>query len=104
MNIHWSKEAEDSFNEIVDWYIENMGWQAAEKFADAVRTRINLLIQNPNLAPLEERLKDKARPYRSLSDGKHCLIIYYTENDSIYIAYIWNCRQNPDALISRIKL
>lgn len=103
MKIQWSQEAEDSFNDIVDWYIEHMGWQAAEKFANAIHSRIRLLINNPNLAPLQDLLKDKPKPYRSLPDGKHCRIIYYVENDIIYITYIWNCRQDNEALAHKVK-
>lgn len=105
MNIEWSKEAEDSFNDIVDWYLTHMGWHSAEKFMNAIEERINLLYNNPYLGPKEESLADKQKPYRSLWDGKHCKIIYYLEetNNVIYIAYIWGCSQDPNKLQSKLR-
>ena len=53
------------------------------------------------LGSFEESLKHRVKPYRSLVVSKgRFRALYYTENEIIYIAGIWNCKQDPKKMKS----
>ena len=61
--------------------------------------RIQQLTKHPEIAAKEQQLIDNEKKYRSLVvlQGNY-KVIYYFENEIIYIARVWNCRQNPEKL------
>jgi len=47
------------------------------------------------MAALEPLLSGRAYPYRGLVVRRLFKVIYYVENDTIIIADVWDCRQDP---------
>lgn len=75
-----------------EWYSENMGIAAAEKFWNGMIAAGDLLSANPHLGKIEPLLNNTGRSYRSLLQHKDFKIIYFIENDvSIQIVTIWHC-------------
>ena len=56
----------------------------------------------PQMAPIEQELSDFDEEYRSLVVHKHFKIIYFIECDSIFIAAVWDSRQNPQTNVNKI--
>lgn len=54
------------------------------------------------MASVEELLKHRKECFRSLVEGNY-KIIYYVVNDTIYVATLWDCRQNPIRLLDRFR-
>ena len=54
------------------------------------------------MAPIESLLEDRDKVYRALVVDKY-KIVYYVENNIIYIAAVWDCRQNTEKLKKRIN-
>jgi hypothetical protein len=55
------------------------------------------------MGPIEWDLSEKDEEYRSLLVRKYFKIIYFIENENIYIAAVWDCRQDPYTNINKIK-
>lgn len=68
------------------------------KLLDAVEP----LLHFPQMAPVEPLLEDRAKIYRALVVDKY-KIVYYVENNTIYIAAVWDCRQSTKRLRKRIN-
>lgn len=51
------------------------------------------------MAPIEPLLQERKEVFRSLVVRKNYKVIYYIQNTIIYIADIWDCRQDPDRLL-----
>ncbi|WP_455627637.1 type II toxin-antitoxin system RelE/ParE family toxin [Parabacteroides chinchillae] len=74
----------------------------AVKLFNAIVDVTDNLSSFPEMAPCEQLLRHRAEGFRSLVQGYY-KIIYYKENDIIYIAMLWDCRQNPIRLIDKFK-
>lgn len=57
----------------------------------------------PELGRIEPLLQDRSKSYRSLVATKYNKIIYYVDDDKIYIVDFWDTRREPKAQVSRLK-
>ena len=101
LTIRWNNDAVDKFVELAQWFKEHIGEKAASKFIDGIMHSIDLLTINPQLGFIEPELSGRSKQYRCLIEHKRFKIIYFIENNAIYIADIWNCSQ--DHSNSKIK-
>jgi plasmid stabilization system protein ParE len=101
MVIVWLPQAEEALNSIHFYYSEK-SLQAASKMISDIKQATERLVDYPEKAFREPLLSERPETFRSLIIKKIYKIIYYVNGDIIYIADIWNCRQNPITLRSRI--
>ncbi|OAV68786.1 hypothetical protein Barb6_02062 [Bacteroidales bacterium Barb6] len=54
---------------------------------------------------MEPFSQNVAQTFRALVVMRKFKIFYFTddENDRVYIAYVWDCRRNPEILIKNIR-
>ena len=80
------------------YYVQKSVTSAAKIF-NSIIDDAEILKTNPQIAPVEQSLSNNVKTYRSLvvSKGRY-KVIYFAENKIIYIARVWNCRQNPKKL------
>lgn len=77
-----------------------MDVRAATKFRDSI-IKVTLQLQtNPRMGKVDKELSFDSREIRSVVSSRY-RVIYYIDNEQIYIQYIWSCRQNRIGLISR---
>ena len=86
-NPYWTAKAKEDLKEITKYYKKH--------YAD-------LLADNPLLGFYEQALSSEPQGFRSLVH-EHYKIIYFIEDDIIYISAIFDCRQNPDKLRTSIR-
>jgi plasmid stabilization system protein ParE len=93
--------AEIDLDKIYDYY-SNLNLNLAVRFYNSILEDIKILAKFPNIAPIETALSNQIKIFRSLIVLSGRLkVIYYMENDCIYITHVWDCRQNPNRLESR---
>lgn len=95
--------AEEDLEGVYQFYVNSKSVKAANKVYNEILDAADLLADFPQMAPIEYDLSDDGEEYRALVVKKHFKIVYYTENDAVYIAAVWDCRQNPQANIDKIK-
>ena len=102
-SIVWSPNALQDMEELYDFYAEK-NLNAAARIHNQIIDEVVLLENNPMLGALEETLKHRVKAYRSLvvSNGRF-KALYFIENETIFIAGIWNCKQNPEKMESMYK-
>jgi len=101
MTIVWLPLAVKNMDEIYEWHAEK-SIQAATKLYNDIYDNATRLKEQPNMAAKEPILTDLSKIYRSLVVRNNYKVVYYTDNDIIYITAIWDCRQNPKKM-QRIK-
>ena len=100
MKLFWFSDAAADLDEIYDYYV-TLNPQAAVMIYNSILDEAEILLTHPRIAPKEPLLEDLPEEYRSLvvAKGKYKLV-YYIENDCIYVVQVFAYRRNPDILKS----
>ena len=94
LSIIWTEQAVDDLRNIYDHYNLVAGSQVAEKMiADIIESAFPL-IKQPSIGQKEPLLNTHPLEYRYLISGNYKLI-YRFDKTSVYIALVFDCRQNP---------
>jgi plasmid stabilization system protein ParE len=93
VKVFWKPRALVHLRKQAEWYAENMGTAAADKFWNGMIAAGDLLETNPHLGKIEPIFSDSPKSYRSLVLHKDYKIIYNIEsNNTVQIVSIWHCR------------
>lgn len=103
MRILWLELAEEDLDSIYHFYAKDKSVKASNKIYNEILDATETLADFPKMASIELDLSEDGDEYRSLVVGKYFKVIYFIEDDSIYIAAVWDCRQSPNTNISKIK-
>lgn len=101
--IHWEKEALTVMRKIFDWYLEEMGSRAANKFRNGIIEAVNTLEVCPTIGKIEPLLAHREKCYRSFAEHSNHKIIYFVENGIVHISYIWDNRQSLSKIDRLVK-
>ena len=102
MRILWSLLAHASYEHIKDTIFEKFGYRAEQDYIIAVDKAIKQVAEFPNSGKRELELAEDGS-VRSVPVRKLSKIIYYVEDDTLYIADVWATRQDPDYLKNRFE-
>lgn len=100
--VEWSPRALHEWENTVRYIFREFGRKAAEEFEQNIIKWEERIAVNPKLAHQELLLKDRNKIYRSLIVSKHSKLIFYVENEVVYIVDLWDMRRNPARLYNRI--
>lgn len=103
MIVEWTITAQNELHHIILYIIEIFGKKAGlELVADIEKTN-RLLASNPEIGHLEPLLAGRLKKYRCLIIHKNCKLIYYIDDDVIYVSDLWDTRRSPQKLKQRIR-
>ncbi len=103
MKIIWSPKALRELENCVRYIYHEFGKQATDNFYKELERCETLITNNPEIAYREPLLENKRKIYRSIIVRKHSKLVYFVENNIIYIADLWDTRREPKRLSQRIK-
>ncbi len=103
MQIRFTKQARAEYLRIVSVFAEFAGIRSANKFIERVKEKGDTLLKQPYIGHPETLLSNRPQDYRNISINKNYYIIYYVEDDIIWLADIWDRRNNPANLVARVK-
>ena len=93
MKIEWLYEAQMEYKELLSYYKNTVGVQAARKFSDEILGTIGKLASFPEMGVLKsERLLGKYG-FRALFIGKY-VCIYRVDEDAVRIFHLADARSN----------
>ena len=99
ITIKWKSRAVSHLKKQAEWYAENMGISAADKFWNGMIAAGDILSTTPYLGKIEPLLSDSVHCYRSLVQHKDYKIIYSIEDDkTVLIVSIWYARKGTSTL------
>ena len=101
-HIRWSLLAYGAYQNIGDDIQERFGYKAKSDFDKEVDETVRRLAKFPNLGKQEFELSEDGS-VRSMPIRKLSKIIYFVEEDILYIADVWSTRQDPNYLKGRFE-
>ena len=95
--LHWLRRASNELDAIHQFYSEFASEQVAKRRIGIIIHSVDLLQTMPNLGRMDEDFTH-IRSYRYLIVLTY-KVYYFVEDDGVYIASIWDCRQGGAAFI-----
>ncbi len=102
MRILWLELAEEDLDSIYLFYAKDKNIKDVHKIYNEILDAESLA-DFPQMASIELDLSEEREEYRFLIVRKYFKLIYFIEDESIFIAAVWDCRQNPQTNIKKIK-
>ena len=99
MNVIWTRKAETSFNNIVDYLLKFWTVEITSKFVDEVDNTINLIVEHPKMFKISKYDNQSREAFIT----KHTTMFYRIINNSIEIEYFWGNFDDPDKISKLIK-
>ena len=103
MKIIWTESAQKSQDAAASYIFNEYGAMPLIDFYKNLDEIEEDLSDFPELGRIEPLLQDRSKSYRSLVATKYNKIIYYVDDDKIYIVDFWDTRREPKAQVSRLK-
>ena len=94
-NLHWTEEAVNNLEEILDYLNQNWTQKEVTNFKLKLAKQIELIVQNPFMFP---QSLHRSRLRKAVL-SKQTSIFYEVKNDTIFLAYLFINRMD----IERIK-
>ena len=91
LNIFWTKHAEKSFEQILDYLEKEWGEKVSKAFAKKVYGFLEILSEFPEIGSIE----NKEKGIRGFAIIKQVNLFYRVSNNKIYLLKFFDNRQNP---------
>ncbi|PIQ21811.1 MAG: plasmid stabilization protein [Cytophagales bacterium CG18_big_fil_WC_8_21_14_2_50_42_9] len=98
LKVLWTNTASRQLEDVFDYYKITANLTVARKIVKGIIAKSASLSKQPGKGQLEPLLADRHKEYRYLVEGNY-KIIYWFDLSTIYIAAVFDTRQNP----ARIK-
>lgn len=103
IKIQWATEAREQWRKTALYIQQEWGISALRKFKENTEEIQNQLLEFPSLGKIEPLLADRSRLYRSIVLTRQNKVIYYIQDDTIYIADFWDTRREPKKQAKKTK-
>ncbi len=103
MKVIWLPFAKKQLFNTAQYIKKTFGPKSKDKFIKAILDANRLIGLEPNIGKVEPTLNDRAIMYRCYVVAHHNKIIYCENEDHISVVDFWDCRRDPNALVSQVK-
>lgn len=101
MKVEWTDRAKKDLRKLFDYYKDDAENLVAKSVTNHIVRQSMLLESLPLLGLVEPELQGKKEEYRSLILGNQ-KIIYWIDGETVFIATLFDCRQDPLKLWKRV--
>ena len=98
MKLLFTEDAEGHLEAAYNFRKETTSQRSAAELFNNLIDGIQILAEQPHLGRMEPLLEDAAISYRSLILLRDFKVIYHIDGQTIVIAAVYNCRQDPEKL------
>jgi plasmid stabilization system protein ParE len=92
--LHWSKEAVQNLEEILNYLVENWSDKAVESFKQNLGLQLDFIIKNPSMFPSSNHIPRLRKAVLS----KQTTVFYEVKGKTIYLAYLHVNRKDIKSL------
>jgi plasmid stabilization system protein ParE len=103
MVIDWTDNAKQRLRDIFDYYQVSVSRKVALKMAREIWQAAKPLADFPYMAAIEPVLAEFPETFRSVVVRDIFKIIYYVDNNIVYIVSVWDCRQDPGKMKDSVR-
>ena len=101
--IIWHESAREHLRAIFSYYINNVSQKVAYSILNNLLAGIETLGRTPRKGAIEELLQNRQYEYRHLVVKRIYKVIYFVDNDECHIVAIWDTRQKPSTLVTKMR-
>ena len=94
LNIEWSEEAISNLRNIIEYLKENWTAKELQSFSKKLDEQVELIRRKPATYKASKRLNGT----RECFVTKHNTLFYVYDESTVFIAVLWDNRQNPNKL------
>jgi plasmid stabilization system protein ParE len=102
MQVKFTDQAIAHLESIVDIFLEFAGERYAVKFSHLVDEKLNKLQRFPYIGFIEPLLIGRKYQFRATIIYDNYKMIYYVEEDTIWVVAFWDMRMDPEKLRNMI--
>lgn len=103
MQIIWTKNADRQMYLISVYIKKQFGTKRKKEFLLEVRKTTSLLKRNPELGAPDPLFSKCDDVYRSIIINGLNKMVYYIDNDVIYISAFWDTRREPERMANELS-
>ena|ERR1700679_1761521 len=101
MKIIWSVSAKEDVHEIYTYYKATASFLIAKSIKAKIFSKTSLLSKHKEMGRMEENKNVLNKGYRFLVSGNYKIVYRIIDENSILIASVFDCRQNPDKMMNK---
>ena len=102
MRIIWTDSAQQSQDAAADYIFDEFGAMPLLDYYNNLDEIEANLMAFPEMGKVEPLLQNRSKLYRSIVASNYNKIIYYIDEDIIYIVDFWDTRREPKAQANKI--
>ena len=103
MRVKWSERARRQRDEVANYIRQHFGAKRKYKFKQEIRETTDLLKRSPNIGQIDPLFSDRAMTYRSVIINGLNMLVYFVDDDTIYIAGFWDTRMDDEDQATQVK-
>lgn len=103
MKAIWDPAARKAQRQVAAYIRQEFGTQRAKKFRQEVDDTVNSLLRSPNIGKIDPLFSSRARTYRSIIINGLNKLVYFVNDDILYIAGFWDTRMEPENQAMNVK-
>lgn len=103
MKAIWDPMAREAKSRIATYIRNEFGIKRAKRFRQEVDNSVTMLLRAPNIGQIDPLFEGRAKTYRSIIVNGLSKMVYYIEDDTIYIVAFWDTRMEPEQQAARVK-
>ena len=98
MQVKFTDKAISHLESIIDSHLEYCGERSALKFGKMVDDKVKSILRFPESGFPEPLLAGRSKLFRATIINRNYKMIYYVDDDTIWVAAFWNMRMHPNKL------
>lgn len=103
MKVIWLPLAKKQLRIVVAYIHKEFGPSVKNSFLREVHNANTLIGRNPQIGKVEPLLDELPDLYRSFVISRMDKIVYYVVENHIEVVAFWDCRREPERLVSEVK-
>lgn len=103
MKVTWDPKATKGKRKVANYIRIKFGIDRVKRFRQEVDQTVDMIMRHPNLGSIDPLFNDRPRTYRSVIINGLSKMVYFIDDEIIYIAAFWDCRQEPTKQASEVK-
>ena len=103
MRVEWTEHAKEQKKQIANYIRKRFGIRYATEFKHEVDQSVKRIMLHPNIGPLDPLFDDCPIAYRSIIINGLSKMVYFIDDDTIYIVAFWDTRREPKKQAEQIE-
>jgi plasmid stabilization system protein ParE len=103
MRVIWQEPAKVGRRQVAAYIRKEFGTKRAKKFKQEVDDTVKQLMRSPGIGRIDPLFSDRAMTYRSVIINGLNKLVYFVNDDTIYIAGFWDTRMDDEDQATSIK-